>query len=126
MARSVSRNLLAGLVLVASVGVAPAESLPDPTAPALAARAVPKPDAQARPAAKAYFVSGVRIGAGPALAILNGTLVHRGDRVGSATVREIRPWGVLLDDGGRAIRVALLPGDAGAGVPDEWQREEAP
>lgn len=43
------------------------------------------------------------------IAIINGTRVHEGDRIGSAKVIHISESQVVLNSGGRALTLRLLP-----------------
>ena len=43
------------------------------------------------------------------IAVINGTRVQEGDRIGSARVVRIRDSQVLLDTGGRSLTLHLLP-----------------
>ncbi len=43
------------------------------------------------------------------IAVINGTRVKEGDRIGSARVVRIRDSQVLLDNGGRRLTLHLLP-----------------
>ncbi len=79
--------------------------LADPTRP-------PRMRAAERPAAVAgrtdWQLRMTRISAGQAVAVLNGRVVHPGDKVAGARVLTIGPSAVELMKGGKRFRVELL------------------
>ncbi len=86
-------------------GASAAAPLPDPTRPA-DWDALPVPAAE--PVARDWVLRGVRIGEDGRRAIINERSVEVGERIGAATVREIRASAVVIEHDGRRVVLTLV------------------
>jgi MSHA biogenesis protein MshK len=59
--------------------------------------------------ASGWTLQSILFGSDRRVAVINGTRVQEGDRIGSARVVRIRDSQVLLDTGGRSLTLHLLP-----------------
>jgi len=94
------------LLLLAPFGLSAEQSLRDPTRP-YAYQEI-QPVVEIPEEVMQWHVSAVRIGAHNRSAIVNGTLVHVGERFGQARVVAIEADAVVLDYQGKPVRVGLL------------------
>jgi hypothetical protein len=95
------------LLCLALLGATPARAqLPDPTRPAdfELLRMVELPKELAR-----WNLTGIKYGADRKSAILNDRIVGIGDRVGTATVVDITPGAIVLEESGARLQVSLVP-----------------
>ncbi len=94
------------VVAVEAAATVPVAPLPDPTRPTDWLRA--QEPVELPSSATDWRLQAVKIAGTERRAILNGISVAEGGSIGSATVTEIRPSSVVIDDGGRRIIVSLL------------------
>ena len=99
-------NGLALLALLVLPAVAPAQALSDPTAP------LPRSDRSAGSGvartAPSWQLQSIMVGPDRRIAVINGEIVREGTPVNGATVLTIDPASVLLDAGGRRLRLRLF------------------
>lgn len=99
---------LVGMLLCAAPGIAPAESLPDPTHPPAEISAPPALTGQAAP--ESNRLQSVIISPTRRAAIINGQTVELGAQQGDARLVEVSESGVILQGSqGRQV-LALFPG----------------
>jgi hypothetical protein len=81
--------------------------LNQPEAPVAVETPQPRPQPPAPPALQAFVVTGIISGNQGNWAIIDGRVMRPGERIGSETVKEVKPGGVVLEHDGRTRELPL-------------------
>jgi len=99
------------LALALLPGLAAAQALQDPTRPPPGSLLLPPEAVQAVAAPRVPVLQSVLVGQGSGreVAVIDGRIVRRGERVGNAVLADIRADRVTLREGSRSTELKLYP-----------------